>query len=443
MKEVLYEVELVTNLSIWALVSLPVDDNEFATLKVKVRAPVKWSVAAVSLSKQPKQDLAKDESKSGKPIGRTSGSSSTGDRDFLTHPFEGRQGGTANVSSAVSANGNTVPASVNGSNPSTKSLDSHGSEVKAESRAAKSSDLRVIDRTLDRANDKGSERHDRDYKERLERPDKSHADDIFSEKLRHRSMERYGKERLVERVQERGADRGLDRLAEKPKNERNKDDISKLCYKETSTENSHVDGQFHGQNLPPPPPLPPHVIPQSVNADLLSRSSVLQILTPTEVTEVATATLRHSRLPLPDWPDPSARAFVVLGDHMPMSHFHHTVHCLSLYFVVIKKVMMIDVIASSTLQRKSSTVSRTCQTTLARSRCVGSSHGWLLLSNEKPDIYIFNPFSGLHAQIPFPESAILKLHDESLQIRYNISKVVLTSDPIRSNNYGVVAIYKF
>ncbi|KAA8525221.1 hypothetical protein F0562_006915 [Nyssa sinensis] len=88
-------------------------------------------------------DLAKDESKYGKPIGRTLGSSSTSDRDLLTHPFEGRQGGTTNVSSAVFANGNTVPASVKGSNPSTKSLDSYGSEVKAESRAAKSYDLRL------------------------------------------------------------------------------------------------------------------------------------------------------------------------------------------------------------------------------------------------------------------------------------------------------------
>lgn len=37
-----------------------------------------------------------------------------------------------------------------------------------------------------------------------------------------------------------------------------------MRYNETSTEKSHVDDRFHGQNLPPPPPLPPHVVPQSV-----------------------------------------------------------------------------------------------------------------------------------------------------------------------------------
>ena len=28
----------------------------------------------------------------------------------------------------------------------------------------------------------------------------------------------------------------------------------------------HVDDRFYGQNLPPLPPLPPHMVPQSVNA---------------------------------------------------------------------------------------------------------------------------------------------------------------------------------
>ncbi|KAA8529838.1 hypothetical protein F0562_034393 [Nyssa sinensis] len=338
------------------------------TAESEARAPVKRSVPAGSLSKQPKQDLTKDESKSGKPIGRSS--SSAIDRDLPPHPFEGRQAGTANVSSAVSANGSTVLAS-KGSNSSTKSLDIHNSEPKAESGAAKSSDLRfsalkddatevsdmqrppssrsvhsprhdnsvtasksgdkpqkraspseeldrltkrrkgeidsrdlegevrlsdrersvdhrimdkhysvdidrsgsdeqiinrATDKSLDRSKDnKGSERHDRDYRERLDRPDKSRSDDILSEKTRDRSMERYGRERSVERVQERGSDRVFDRLAEKTKDERNKDDRSKLRYTETSSEKSHVD-RFDGQNLPPPPPLPPHVVPQSVNA---------------------------------------------------------------------------------------------------------------------------------------------------------------------------------
>ncbi|XP_057777651.1 THO complex subunit 2 [Salvia miltiorrhiza] len=119
---------------------------------------------------------------------------------------------------------------------------------------------RATDRAVDRSKEKSSERYDRDYRER---PDKSRGDDLLSEKLRDRSLERHGRERSVERVQERGADRNFDRLA---KDDRNKDDRGKVRYNEASVEKSHGDEKFHGQSLPPPPPLPPHVIPQSVNA---------------------------------------------------------------------------------------------------------------------------------------------------------------------------------
>ncbi|KAL7181123.1 hypothetical protein ACSBR1_040061 [Camellia fascicularis] len=336
----------------------------------QVRGPVKRPLLAGSLSKQPKQDLGKDDSKSGKSVGRMSGPPSNSDRD-LSHPLEGRQGGTANISSAGSANGNVLPTSTKGTTPSTKSLDIHGSEPKVESGAVKASDLRIsavkddsaevsdiqrapssrpvhsprhdnsvtasksvdkpqkraspaedldrlnkrrkgeadsrdlegevrfsdrersidprladkhfpvdvdksgsdeqiisraTDKPLDRSKDKGTERHDRDYRERLDRSEKSRGDDIIMEKSRDRSMERYGRERSVERGQDRGSDRSFDRLADKAKDERIRDDRSKLRYNETSAEKSHVDDRFHGQNLPPPPPLPPHMVPQSVNA---------------------------------------------------------------------------------------------------------------------------------------------------------------------------------
>lgn len=336
----------------------------------QVRGPVKRPLPAGSLSKQPKQDLGKDDSKSGKSVGRISGPPSNSDRD-LSHPLEGRQGGTANISSAGSANGNVLPTSTKGTTPSTKSLDIHGSEPKVESGAVKASDLRIsavkddsaevsdiqrapssrpvhsprhdnsvtasksvdkpqkraspaedldrlnkrrkgeadsrdlegevrfsdrersidprladkhfpvdvdksgsdeqiisraTDKPLDRSKDKGTERHDRDYRERLDRSEKSRGDDIIMEKSRDRSMERYGRERSVERGQDRGSDRSFDRLADKAKDERIRDDRSKLRYNETSAEKSHVDDRFHGQNLPPPPPLPPHMVPQSVNA---------------------------------------------------------------------------------------------------------------------------------------------------------------------------------
>lgn len=119
---------------------------------------------------------------------------------------------------------------------------------------------RSMDKPLDRSKDKGYDRYDRDHRERVDRPDKSRGDDVIAEKPRDRSMERYGRERSVERGQDRGSDRSFDKV----KDDRNKDDRSKLRYSDSSSEKSY-DDRFHGQNLPPPPPLPPHMIPQSVN----------------------------------------------------------------------------------------------------------------------------------------------------------------------------------
>ncbi|KAG5531982.1 hypothetical protein RHGRI_026559 [Rhododendron griersonianum] len=270
----------------------------------QVRAPVKRSLPSGSLSKQSRSDIGKDDSKAGK----------------------------STVSSLALASGNSLPTSVKGSNPFAKPLDTHGSEPKIESGAAKSSDLRVstmkddsignadvqrppssrpvhspmhdnsttasksgdkprkraspaegLDRLnkhrkgeidsrdleadvrfpdreiehLDRSKDKESERHERDYREKFE---KSLGDDNMMEKSRDWSLERYGRERSVER----SSDKGSDKLTKKTKDERNRDDRTKLRYNETSTEKSHIDERFHGQNFPPPPPLPPHVVPQSV-----------------------------------------------------------------------------------------------------------------------------------------------------------------------------------
>ncbi|RAL47850.1 hypothetical protein DM860_011435 [Cuscuta australis] len=117
---------------------------------------------------------------------------------------------------------------------------------------------RHTEKSTDRSKDKGTERHERDHRERLERPEKSRGDDMLSEKSRDRSTERYIRERSVEKVLERGIDRNFDRLG--------KDDRSKLRHGEVSTEKSYVDERFHNQSLPPPPPLPPHLVPQSINA---------------------------------------------------------------------------------------------------------------------------------------------------------------------------------
>ncbi|GFZ01888.1 similar to THO2 [Actinidia rufa] len=103
----------------------------------------RWSLPTRSVSKQPTQDLGKDDNKSGKAVGRTSGSSSNIERD-LVHPLEGRPGGTANVSSLGAATGSTLPTSVKSSTQSVKLLDIRGSEPKVESVVAKSSDLRAF-----------------------------------------------------------------------------------------------------------------------------------------------------------------------------------------------------------------------------------------------------------------------------------------------------------
>ncbi|XP_017222292.2 THO complex subunit 2 [Daucus carota subsp. sativus] len=127
-------------------------------------------------------------------------------------------------------------------------------------------DEQISSRAVDRLKEKVGERYDRDHRDRIERPEKSRGDDNISEKSRDRSMERYGRERSVDKLQERGIDRGFDRLTEKSKDERNKDDRIKSRYNDTSLEKLHADDRFHGQSLPPPPPLPAHMVPQSVSS---------------------------------------------------------------------------------------------------------------------------------------------------------------------------------
>ncbi|WMV29372.1 hypothetical protein MTR67_022757 [Solanum verrucosum] len=132
--------------------------------------------------------------------------------------------------------------------------DRHGSDDQILNRAS--------EKPLDRSKDKGGERLERDPRERGDRPDRSRGDDAF-EKSRDRSTERHGRERSIERAHERVADRNFDRLS---KDERIKDDRSKLRHSEASVEKSLTDDRLYNQNLPPPPPLPPHLVPQSINA---------------------------------------------------------------------------------------------------------------------------------------------------------------------------------
>ncbi|KAM7255281.1 hypothetical protein ACFE04_020522 [Oxalis oulophora] len=289
----------------------------------EIKASGKRSASAGSLTKTLKQDLVKDDGKSGKSIGR----------EVSSHTSEGRQGGAINISSLAIPNGNSSVNSAKGS--STRVPDNiHGIESKLETGIVKSDNSEVVDaprpsssrlihsprhenptgtkigdkilkrgnlaeepdrlgkrrkgedlefetrlpdreksadlRSSDVGNDdqssyraerskdnKVNERFDKDYRDRVERPEKSRgSDDLVSERSRDRaSMERYAREHSVERGQERGVNR--------------KDDRSKVRSGDPSIEKSHIDERFHGQGggLPPPPPLPLHMVPHSLRRD--------------------------------------------------------------------------------------------------------------------------------------------------------------------------------
>ncbi|XP_008787914.2 THO complex subunit 2-like isoform X2 [Phoenix dactylifera] len=292
-----------------------------------------------SLGRLPKQELVKEDTKSGKSISRTAyqQSSATADRDLSAHQSESRQGGTATNSSSTS-NGNLSSTSGKVASSSSKMNDVHVSLSKMESGPIKPLDdnveapdafpkqqkrsvpaeeqdrlnkrrkgdtdgkdgeamevrlsdkektfdprsmekshfpdherptieeqspIRPVDKHSDKSKDKTIERYDKDRREKLDRPDKSRGGDIL-EKSRDRSIERHGRERSVERVQERAVDRNIDRSVDKSRDDRSKDDRNKLRHNEAPMDKVHSDERFHGQGLPPPPPLPPSFVPQSV-----------------------------------------------------------------------------------------------------------------------------------------------------------------------------------
>ncbi|XP_068661475.1 THO complex subunit 2-like isoform X2 [Aristolochia californica] len=275
--------------------------------EAEAKPQVKRANQAGSLHKQPKQEQSKDDFKSGKSVGRSTGglSASTSEREIL----EGMQGGITSASVAPTNGGNISGlmkplAKITESRVSTerdvfdhssrpiqslddsfapkvaekqqkrgsptleqdrvskrrkgeaelkdvedreRSLDSRLTEKphSADTEKSGSNDQNLNRPALERSKDKGSERYDREH-----------------ERSRDRSMERHGRERSMERGQDKGPERNVD----KHKEDRSKDDRStKARYTETLVEKSHFDDRFHGQSLPPPPPLPPNVVPQSVN----------------------------------------------------------------------------------------------------------------------------------------------------------------------------------
>lgn len=269
-----------------------------------------------SIPKPTKQDAIKEDSKPGKLISRSTSqqSSMSADKDASFHPADSRQVGTA-VASSAATNGISLSASGKTSTSSARMIiemhdtveisdssirqqkrtvpgeeqerlnkrkkgeieakDGESMEVRLSDKE-RSYDTRSMDkpflehekpfteeqslnRSSDKSKDKTNERYEKDHREKLDRPDKDPH-----EKSRDRSLERHGRERSVEKVQERGTDRSLDRSAEKARDDRSKDDRSKARHAEVSIDKAHLDERFHGQSLPPPPPLPPSFVPQSV-----------------------------------------------------------------------------------------------------------------------------------------------------------------------------------
>ncbi|CAM6089899.1 unnamed protein product [Calypogeia fissa] len=161
-----------------------------------------------------------------------------------------------------------------------------------------SHDDRPFDRPVDRS-DKGKERSgervDREFRvpERVvERGEKDRGEDHASDKFRDRSTEKF-RERSVDRGSDRGGDRNFERGPDRSRDDRVKDDrvkddrVKDDRVKDDRVKDDRVkddrgkddrgrqpryldaqvdpDDRFPMQNLPPPPPLPPNVVPLSVS----------------------------------------------------------------------------------------------------------------------------------------------------------------------------------
>ncbi|XP_009109857.1 THO complex subunit 2 [Brassica rapa] len=280
--------------------------------EAELKPSSKRGASATSTNKSIKQDFGKDDGKSGKAAGRTSAA----DNDVIY--LGSRQASLTKASPSTAGNGSLATGSskvkddgaeaTDTQKQSTRTAHSPRHEISTSSRSSdrlqkranavedsdrtskrrkadsehkehdsearpgdrdRSAEARVdlnktpsddqsTQRDQDRAKDKGNERQDRDHRERVERSDKTRADDAV--KARDKSMERYGRERSVER----GLDKGTTRSYDRNKDERSKDDRSKLRHSEASLEKAHGDDRSLSQGLPPPPPLPPNIVPHSM-----------------------------------------------------------------------------------------------------------------------------------------------------------------------------------
>lgn len=261
----------------------------------------KRSTIATSV-RQAKQEPVKDDAKSSKSRVGNQSSSTAGDKDTSAlHPSEIRQIGAPSL---LPANGSDIEHGETADGPRfsrpplsplhddplpPKSSDKHQRrpvsveeaervskrrKAENESKDGQFLDIEKIgndeqnrykstEKIFDKA--KGNERYEKDHIEKLDRADKARPDD-FHDKTRDRSIERYGRERSVEKVLERGSDRGADRLVDRTRDDRNKEERSKPRHSESVSEKALPEDHSYGQSLPPPPPtVPPNYTPQSVS----------------------------------------------------------------------------------------------------------------------------------------------------------------------------------
>ncbi|PKI60003.1 hypothetical protein CRG98_019591 [Punica granatum] len=76
-------------------------------------------------------------------------------------------------------------------------------------------------------------------------------------------------------------------------------------------------------------------------------------------------------------------------------------------------------------------------------RCCGSSHGWLIFTEENLALTLYNPFTGKSIHLP-PVIPVPSENERALDYDYQheIPKVVLSADPLEApDTYEVVAIY--
>ncbi|OWM79641.1 hypothetical protein CDL15_Pgr023053 [Punica granatum] len=74
-------------------------------------------------------------------------------------------------------------------------------------------------------------------------------------------------------------------------------------------------------------------------------------------------------------------------------------------------------------------------------RCCGSSHGWLIFTEEDLSLTLYNPFAGKSIRLP-PVIPVPPVEELSADHQYDIPKVVLSADPFEApDTYEVVAIH--